>query len=123
MNRDFYTLRISMRITITMILFLLSSSVALASEEENIRIQGVMMSLDLKRNVMIVNEKLFTFNQDTAVHNDRGGAIPIDRLKPNTWVYIEGLRDGTNKGIVVRKIYLLPKYIKEKEKHLYSFIQ
>ncbi len=118
MNKNFYTLRIS----ITIILFLLSSSVALASEEESIRIQGVMMSLNLKKNVMIVNEKLFTLNQDTAIHNDKGTAITIDRLKPNTWVYIEGLKDGTNKGIVVRKIYLLPKYIKEKEKHFYSFI-
>ena len=119
MNKDFYKLGIP----ITIIFVLLCSYMALASEEEIIKIQGVMMSLDLKKNVVIVNERLFVLNQNTAIHNDKGVAITIDKLKPNTWVYIEGLKDSTNRRIVARKIYLLPKYIKEKEKHLYPFIQ
>jgi hypothetical protein len=121
MNKDFYKLRIS----ITIIFILLCSSIALSSEGEIIKIQGVIMSLDLKKNVMIVNERFFVLNRNTAVYNDKGIAIAItiDQLKPNTWVYIEGLKGSTDKGIVTRKIYLLPKYIKEKEKHLYPFIE
>ena len=117
------TLIIKKRIPLSIIFVLIFSALALASEEEIVKVQGVMMALDLKKNVMIVNERFFAFNQNTTLYNDKGVAITIDKLKPNTWVYIEGLKDGTNKWIVVRKIYLLPKYIKEKEKHLYPFIQ
>ena len=114
---------IKKRIPLSIIFVLIFSALTLASGEEIVKIQGVMMSLDLKKNVMIVNERLFTLNKNTAIHNDKGVAITIDKLKPNTWIYIEGLKDGTNKRTVVRKIYLLPKYIEEKERHLYPFIQ
>lgn len=110
-------------IPLYIIFVLIFSALTLASGEEAFRIQGVLMALDLKKDVMIVNERLFSLNPKTTIYNDKGAPITIDKLRPNTWVYIEGLKDGTHQRIVVRKIYLLPKYIEEKEKHLYPFIQ
>jgi hypothetical protein len=37
-------------------------------------------------------------------------------------VYIKGEKDQNNKGII-SKIYLLPKYINQKERHLYPFME
>jgi len=111
------------RIPLGVISILVFSASALAAEEEIVKIQGVIMALDLKKNVMIVNERLFALDQNTMIHNDKGATITIDKLRPKTWIYIEGLKDKMNRQIMVRKIYLLPKYIEEKEKHLYPFIQ
>ena len=110
-------------IPLSVIFIIVFSASVLAAEEEIVQVQGLMMALDLKKNAMIVNEKIFAFNQNTTFHNDKGAAITIDKLRPKMWVYIEGLKDKTNKRIIARKIYLLPKYIEEKEKRLYPFIQ
>lgn len=110
-------------VPLCIIFVLIFSALALATEEEVVRLQGVMMALDLRKNVMIVNEKLFVLNTNTTIHNEKGSAITIDRLKPKTWVYIEGVKDRINRRIMVKKIYLLQRYIEDKEKHLYPFIQ
>ena len=96
---------------------------ALASEEDIVKMQGMIMALDINKNTMVVNEKSFVWSQNTAVYNDKGSPITIDRFKPQTWVYIEGERDKNNRRIIINKIYLLPKYIGKKERHLYPFIQ
>ena len=56
-------------------------------------------------------------------YNEKGSSITADRLRTKVWVYIEGMRHNANKKVVAEKVYLLPKYIHEKEKHLYPFIQ
>ena len=100
-----------------------SSMLAYSSEEDMVKIQGMIMELDLKKNTMIVNEKLFVWSQNTAAYNDKGSPMTIDKFKPQTWVYIEGERDKNNRRIIINKIYLLPKYIDEKERPLYPFMQ
>jgi hypothetical protein len=84
-------------------------------------IQAVINTLDLRKNVMIANERLFELNAKTTIHNNRGTAITIDQLKPKTWVYVEGLRDKKKRAIVAQKIYVIPKYIEDKDKRLYPF--
>ncbi len=98
-------------------------TLAFASEEDTAKIQGIVMALDINKNTMIVNEKLFVWNQNTAIYNDKGSSVTIDKFKPKTWVYIEGERDKNNRQIIINKIYLLPKYIDKKEKHLYTFME
>jgi outer membrane protein assembly factor BamE (lipoprotein component of BamABCDE complex) len=100
-----------------------SSTLAFASEEDTAKIQGIVMALDINKNTMIVNEKLFVWNQNTAVYNDKGSPMTIDKFKPQTWVYIEGERDKNNRRIIINKIYLLPKYVDKKERHLYPFME
>jgi len=98
-------------------------TLAFASEEDTAKIQGMVMDLDVNKNTMIVNEKLFVWNQNTAIYNDKGSPMTIDKFKPKTWVYIEGERDKNNRQIIIKKIYLLPKYVDKKERHLYPFME
>jgi hypothetical protein len=99
------------------------SSLTFALDKDKIAIQGVVMELDLKKNVMIVNERAFFWDPQTIFYNEKGSPITVDQLRAKTWVYIEGMRDNVKKRAIAGKIYLLPKYINEKEKHLYPFIQ
>lgn len=81
------------------------------------------MEVHLKQNSMIVNERLFVWTPNTVFHDEKGSPITVDRLKPNRWVYIIGAKDNVQKRVAAEKVYLLPKFIGEREKHLYPFIQ
>jgi hypothetical protein len=109
-------------VTLGALLILAISSLTFASGESIVRIQGIVMELDLQKNVMIVNERIFILDPNTVFYNDKGSPITADKLRIKAWVYIEGIRHH-HKRLVADKIYLLPKYIHEKEKHLYPFIQ
>jgi len=98
-------------------------SLTFASEKDILNIQGIVMEIDLKKNTMIVNEKLFRWDQKTSFFNDKGSPITIDKIKVKSWVYIEGVNDIPNKSVLTNKVYLLPKRINEKEKHLYPFLK
>lgn len=98
-------------------------ALAFASGEDIVKIQGVIMAVDFYKNTMIVNEKSFVWNQNTAIYDSKSSPINIDKFRPKTWVYIEGEKDKTNGRIIINKIYLLPKYINKKEKHLYPFME
>ena len=99
------------------------SSLTFALDKDRIAIQGVVMEVDLKKNVMIVNERTFFWDPQTIFYNEKGSPITVDKLRAKTWVYIEGMRDNVRKRLVAEKIYMLPKYIDEKEKHLYPFME
>ena len=96
------------------------SSLTFAGNKDIVTFQGVVTELDWEKKVIVVNEKSFAFDQNTIVHNEKGYSIPQDNLKTKTWVFIEGTKDKRQKKMA-KKIYLLPKYIDEKEKHLYPF--
>jgi len=102
---------------------LIFSTLAFASEDDIVKIQGMIMDLDVNKNTMIVNEKLFVWSQNTTLYNDKGFPLTIDKFKPKSWVYIEGERDKNNRRIIINKIYLLPKYVDKKERHLYPFME
>ena len=99
------------------------SSLTFALDQDRIVVQGVVMELDLKKTVMIVNERTFFWDPQTIFYDAKGSPITVDKLRAKTWVYIEGMKDKSKKRAIAEKIYLLPKYIHEKEKHLYPFIQ
>jgi len=81
------------------------------------------MELDLKKSMMIVNEKLFIWNPKTIFNDEKGKPITVEKLSTKSWVYIEGENDKVHKRVVAQKIYLLPKYIDRKERHRYPFMQ
>ena len=111
------------RVAILIFSILIISSLTFALDKDRITLQGVVMELDLKKNVMIVNERPFFWDPQTIFYNEKGSPITIDKFRAETWVYIEGMKDKVKKIALAEKIYLLPKYIHEKEKHLYPFIQ
>ncbi len=94
-----------------------------ASEKDIVNTQGIVMEIDLKKGTMIVNEKCFRWDQKTSFFNDKGSPITIEKIKVKSWVYIEGIKDKLNKSLLAKTVYLLPKRIDEKEKHLYPFIK
>jgi hypothetical protein len=102
-----------------MIIFL---TLTYASEEGKIKLQGIIMDIDLKTNMMTVNERLFVWDEKTIISNEKGSPITIDKFKPKSWVYIEGERD-INKRMMIEKLYLLPKHVGNKERNLYPFME
>ena len=99
------------------------SSLTFALDKDRIAMQGVVMEMDLKKNMMIVNERTFIWDPQTIFYNEKGSPISVDKLGAKSWVYIEGMKDHVKKRAIAEKIYVLPKYIHEKEKYLYPFIQ
>ena len=88
---------------------LVPCALTFASDSGIVTIQGVVMVVDLKNNLIIVNEKTFLFDQNTVIHNEKGLPVTVDQLKPRAWVYLEGVDDKTIKRVVTRKIHLVPK--------------
>jgi len=109
-------------IFLAILLSLFISSLTFAASKDIVTFQGIVTELDWKKKIIIVNERSFAFDQNTIVHNEKGSPIPQDNLKTKTWVFVEGVKDKSQKKLA-KKIYLLPKYIDEKEKHLYPFIK
>jgi hypothetical protein len=99
------------------------STLTFALEEDIYRNQGIIMNLDLRQKMMIVNERTFTWDQTTIIYNEKGVPINIENFKTKAWVYIEGVKEKKDNHIRIEKIYLLPKHVDKKERHLYSFIQ
>ena len=99
---------------------LIVSTWTIASAEE-VKLQGMIMNIDLRQNTMVVNEKTFTWDQGTAIFDDRSSPITLDRFKQTAWVYIQGEKNENYK-IKIRKIYLLPRQIFRKERPLYPFM-
>jgi len=110
-------------IGLTIFSIILISSLTFASDKGIVKTQGVLMDLDLKKKTMIINEQPVTWDENTVIHNEKGSPVALDSLKTRTWVYVEGVKEKGQKRVVVKKIYLLPKYIDERDKHLYPFIK
>lgn len=109
---------------IVLFIFAISGLAFALDGDKTVRVQGLVMELDLGKNTVVVNEKGFIWNEKTVFRNETGvEANDINRLKLNTWVYIVSEYVGMNKYNVAKEIYFLPRYIDEKEKHQYPFIQ
>lgn len=99
------------------------STLTLASEEDKdiSTIQGPIMSINFNKNTMVVNEKTFLWNKNTIFYDDKESIIVKDKFKPKSWVFIEG--EKGDKYIIIKKVYLLPKYVGKTERHLYPFMK
>ena len=98
----------SRSIIFVILLTLIVSALALASDKGIVKIQGIIMEVDLRRNVMIVNEKRLVWDLKTIICNESGAITTMDQLKINRWVYIEGMDDKANRRVLAQKIYLIP---------------
>jgi hypothetical protein len=103
---------------------LLFCGVAFAQEKSVIKMQGIVDKVYVAKKMMRVNEELtFVWDDKTIFRNEKGSPITIDRFKRDVWVYIEGVQAQKNGPILIKKIYTIPKLIREKEKHLYPFME
>jgi uncharacterized membrane protein len=110
------------KVVIILFCILLFYASAIGAEQSMVRIQGKIMELDLKRNKMVINEKVFSWDANTIFYNENANPIKVDKFKTDTWVYVEGVRDGNTRQVTLKKIYQLPKYINRAEEDLYPFI-
>jgi hypothetical protein len=110
-------------IFLTVFFLLVFSALTFSADINRVKMQGIVMSVDLKKSTVLISEKTFVWDQKTAFYNEKGSPITVDNLKTKGWVYIEGENDKANQRWVAKKIYLLPKYIERKERYLYPFIQ
>ena len=104
-------------------LILILLSLWVSPEKDMVQFQGVLMTVDLKKHSMVVNEKLCVWNHQTIINDAKGSPATFERLQAKNWVYIEGVYEKPQHRIVAKTIYLLPNRIDEKEKGLYPFIQ
>jgi hypothetical protein len=109
--------------TLIILIVILHSTLTFASDGEIVKFQGKVMGLDLKKSMMIVNEKNIVWNEKTFIGNQEGSSIRADRLKVKIWLYIVGTKDVAQNRILASKIYLIPKQIDGKERHLYPFME
>ncbi len=109
-------------ISLTIFFLTVFCALTFAAEMNIVRVQGRIMELDLKKGTMVISERMFVWDQKTTFHNETGAPVTIEKLRIKAWVYIEGENDEVHKRWVAKKVYLLPKYIGRKERHLYSFI-
>jgi hypothetical protein len=110
-------------ILICVVVLLSTGSLTTAAEKDRVQFQGVIMTVDLRKQSMVVNERLCTWDKGTLINNEKGLPIETDRLKTKAWVYIEGVQEKAHGRVLAKAIYLLPKQIDEKEKHRYPFIK
>jgi len=90
---------------------------------EEVRLQGKVDEINLKISKMVVNEKTFVWNSDTKFFDEKGMPTIIDKLRVNTWVYIEGVKAKKGKPNTIQKIYFLPGYISQGERDQYPFMK
>ena len=110
-------------ILLVTILVSIISALALASDSVVYKIQGKVTEVNLKKMSLAVYETSFFWDQNTIFSNEKGSPITIDKLKPQTWVYIEcEYRKNTDKRIA-KRVYLLPNPIADKDKYLYPFME
>ena len=111
------------RIILIIGIALMVPALTFAADKGIFRLQGVVMAVDVKKDVVTVNERTFLCGQRTSIYNERGALTSLDKLRVRGWVYIEAIPGRGNQANIAERIYVIPKYIDEKEKHLYPFIQ
>lgn len=108
---------------LAILLGLIFFQLTLAEVKDKVKIQGLLVELNLKSRVMVVNETTFSWDEGTTFNNAKGIPVPLEQFSTKNWVYVEGEHDKARKTMSAKKVYLLPKYIERKERHLYPFIQ
>ncbi len=114
-------------------LVFLFSGLAFAQGQGVVRMQGMVDKVYLDKKIIIINEEfIFVWDENTIFSNEKGSPITIDKFKRNNWVYIEGVsykkgkpalvRNKKDKPALIKKMYLLPKEIRVEERHLYPFM-
>ncbi len=85
-------------ILLSLFLLLIFSALTFAEDVSIVKMQGVVMSLDLKKNTVVINEMTFGWDQNTVCNNEKGSSVTVDKRKIKTWVYIEGEKDKVHKN-------------------------
>ena len=108
---------------LAILLPLVLCTLTFGGEDDILKFQGQVMTVDVKKSSLVVNERWIVWDKHTLVSNERGTPASIERLKARDWVFVEGVLDRSQKKIKAKRIYVLPKRIDEKEKRQYPFFK
>jgi hypothetical protein len=78
---------------------------------------------NLQAGYLVINEMRVHIDPVTQIMDQYGTSIPVTRLKPRGWVYIEIEKDPIEKITKAHKIVLLPRYVTPAEKKRFSFMR
>ena len=123
MKRRPFEIQIVIGILLFFSFFALASAADKGSKKSGVNVQGMVMTVDLKKKIMTVNEKAYLWDQQTAFYNEKGSSSTADKVKADGWVYIVGDYDDMIKTIKAKKVYLLSKYVSKQERHRYPFME
>ncbi len=110
-----------LHVLFTSVLLLMLSQPVLAEEREFSIYQGVISSTEGMPKYLIVNEREIPLSGDVKVKDPKEKEVSLSDLKAGKWVYI--VSEASSDGLVAKRIYLLPKYIKKGEKADYPFMK
>ena len=102
------------------LLLLLSNQPVLAENSDVERFQGIISSTEGLPGYIVVNERQILLDEDIKIKNPKEKEVSVSDLKGGKWVYI--VAEKKPAGLSAIRIYLLPKHIKDKEKHDYPFM-
>jgi hypothetical protein len=86
---------------------LLFSALTFAADQKAFSVQGKIEELNLGKNRMVVNEKVFVWGPSTQFFDERGAPITAESLKVDTKVSIEATWIKS-KPYTIKKLSLLP---------------
>jgi hypothetical protein len=94
--------------TLVISFMLLFSALAFAAEPQSVTIEGWIMDWNLKKNMIVVNEKYFFWDAQTLFYNEAGTLIKPEQLKMNTLVNIEAVKSRGKREFLIKKLSFLP---------------
>ncbi len=80
-----------------------------AADGDILKIRGVVMSVDLKKKEVVVNERRCKLNDGTVIQDQNGLPTTLEKIRQHDWVYLEGRRDQAGRKVVAKRIQCLPK--------------
>lgn len=92
------------QIPLIAILLFLAFSLAWGADNHIKKSRGKVETIDLKRKVFVVNESMYSWNNDTIFSDEKGTPVKIDRLKPNTPVFIEWESVKGNRKRIAKRV-------------------
>jgi Domain of unknown function (DUF5666) len=88
---------------------LLAAGLTDAADNDMVRIRGVVMSVNLKKGEVVVNERRCKLDNGTVIQDQNGLPTTLEKIKEHDWVYLEGRRDQAGKKVVAKRIQCLPR--------------
>ena len=88
---------------------LLAAGLTDAADNDMVRIRGVVMSVNLKKGEVVVNERRCKLDNGTVIQDQNGLSTTLEKIKEHDWVYLEGRRDKASKKVLAKRIQCLPR--------------
>ena len=88
---------------------LLAAGLTDAADSNMVKIRGVVMSVDLKKGEVVVNERRCKLDDGTVIQDQNGLPTTLEKIREHDWVYLEGRHDKASKKVLAKRIQCLPR--------------